>query len=56
MLDEVFTNEDDASDIEGDETIPTNVQATTRNDVSSDIVDNPDQDMLNDLRRRAGLK
>lgn len=60
-LDEIF-NEDDAelditddADNTGIDTIPTDVQATMRNDVESDIVDNPHSDMLNDLRRRAGL-
>lgn len=55
MLEDIFTTEDE-NPLDDDETIPTNVQATTRNDVSSDIVDNPDQDEINDLRRRAGLK
>ncbi|AXH72763.1 MAG: hypothetical protein [Caudoviricetes sp.] len=38
-----------------DVTIPTNVQDTFKNDVSSDIMDNPDMDLINDIRRRAGL-
>lgn len=40
---------------DSDVTIPTNVQTTFKNDVSSDIMDNPDMDMINDIRRRAGL-
>lgn len=46
--------EDETLD-DSDVTIPTNVQTTFKNDVSSDIMDNPDMDMINDIRRRAGL-
>lgn len=51
----VFDNNSAYNESE-EETIPTNDQATFKDEVSSDIVNNPEQDDMDRLRQLAGLK